>query len=217
MAAPAAGNPASSLSQHLMALLTDPTVAYLLLIAGIYGLFFEMVYPGFIIPGTLGALSLVLALYGLQYLSISYTGLALIICGILFVIAEGFVASFGLLGMSGTIAFVAGSMLLINPNEAKLDIAWSVIWSIALFNAFYFILLGHLALKAKNTRIRNGLELLIGKQGRALGEINPEGQAIIQGEIWAVKSKLPITANAKIKVLGVDGLLLDIAEESQGD
>ena len=116
-----------------------------------------------------------------------------------------------------SVLIIAGSMFLFSRDETHSLIGWSVIWSVALFNLFYFILIGHMALTARSKKLRHGLETLVGKQGRAHGNIHLEGQAVIRGEIWSVKSKQPIPADRTIKVLGTDGLMLEVEEDIRGE
>jgi membrane-bound serine protease (ClpP class) len=198
---------------RLLSVITNPTVAYLLLLLGIYGIFFELVNPGFVLPGVTGAVAMLLALYALQLLPVNYAGLLLIFLGIAFVIAEGFTPSFGALGIGGTIAFILGSIMLINTDSAAYQIAWSTIWAMAVFNVVVFLFLLSMALKARKQKVNNGLIMLVGAKGRTLGDINLDGQAVIRGEIWSVYSKKPIASDKPIKVLLTNGLLLEVEED----
>lgn len=197
----------------LLSIITNPTVAYLLILLGIYGIFFELVNPGFVLPGVVGAVSMLLALYALQLLPVNYAGLLLIVLGISFIIAEAFTPSFGVLGVGGTTAFVLGSIMLMNTDYAAYQIAWFAIWAMATFNVLLFIVILGIAIKSRRQRVRNGLIMLVGAKGRALGVINLNGQAVIRGEIWSVRSNAPIEANKNIKVISSKGLLLDVEED----
>lgn len=198
---------------YFLSVITDPTVAYLLLLLGIYGIFFELVNPGFVLPGVVGAVSMLMALYALQLLPVNYAGFCLIILGIGFIIAEAFLPSFGSLGVGGTIAFLLGSIMLINSPSAAYHIAWSVIWAMALVNIVIFIILLGTAVRARRQKVHHGLVVLLGAQGRALGDINTEGQAIIRGEIWSVRSQHFIAKDKPVKVIGISGLVLHVEEE----
>nr|WP_232505630.1 nodulation protein NfeD [Legionella clemsonensis] len=197
---------------RFLQVITDPTVAYLLLLLGIYGIFFELVNPGFIVPGVVGAIAILVALYALQLLPINYAGLSLIILGIFFIIAEAFAPSFGALGLGGTAAFIIGSILLIDTEHNNYQIAWSAIWAMAAVNLVVLLTLAAMAVKAKKRKPQHGVNLLLGAEGRALSEIAPQGQAVIRGEIWAVHAKEPIAANKRIKVVATQGLQLEVEE-----
>lgn len=202
---------------QFLSIITHPTVAYLLILLGLYGIFFELLNPGFVLPGVAGAISMLIALYALQLLPINYAGLGLIILGILFMIGETFTPGGFVLGIGGTISFILGSIMLMNTSEATYQIAWSVIWMMALVNILIFILLFGMVMKARKKTVRHGLPLLIGAKGRALGDIQQEGQAIIRGEIWSVHSAKPITSDKPIKVIRASGLLLEIEEDYPSD
>jgi membrane-bound serine protease (ClpP class) len=192
----------------LLAAITDPSVAYILLLIGIYGLFFEFANPGFIVPGVVGAIALILALYALHTLPISYAGLALILLGIVFIIAEAFVPSFGALGFGGVVSFIAGSILLMDSTLPAYQIAWPLIISMALANLlFFFIILG-MAARARQRKVVTGSEDLIAREGETLEAIQFRGQAKIKGEIWTVETQTPLAKGQAITVTGVKGLVL---------
>lgn len=198
---------------QFLSIITDPTLVYLLLLLGIYGIFFELLNPGYVLPGVIGAMAMIIALYALQLLPINYAGLGLIFLGFIFIIAEGYSPSFGVLGVGGTVSFIIGSIMLMNTEDTAYKIAWSVIWTMAFVNVAIFVVFLGVLMKAKRKAVKNGLDLLVGAQGRALGEINLEGQAVIRGEIWQVKSKYPISADRKIRVLQASGLTLEVEED----
>jgi membrane-bound serine protease (ClpP class) len=191
-------------------IITDPTLAYLLLLLGIYGIFFELVNPGFIAPGVIGSVAILVALYALHLLPLNYAGLALILLGISFIIAEVFAPSFGILGLGGTVAFILGSVLLIDPTYESYRISWTAIGAMAVFNLLIFLVGFHLALRSRRQPLQNGLSVLIGVSGKTLSAIAPQGQALIHGEIWSVYSKHPIKSNHPIKVIATKGLYLEV-------
>ncbi|GGI87329.1 NfeD family protein [Legionella impletisoli] len=201
---------------RLLFVITDPTIAYMLLLLGIYGIFFELVNPGFVAPGVIGAVALVIALYALQLLPVNYAGLALIILGIIFIVAEAFAPSFGAFGLGGTIAFIVGSILLIDTEQQTYQIAWSAIWAMAAANIIVFVVLLGMAIKARREPVHHGTKALIGAKGRTLETIDPEGQAVIRGEIWRVQSQQPIPADKSIEIIDADGLTLK-AKEIEGE
>lgn len=198
---------------QILSIITNPTIAYLLILLGIYGVFFELVNPGYIFPGVIGGVSMIVALYALQSLPVNYVAFALIILGMLFIIAEAFTPSFGALGAGGTAAFIIGSIMLINSEQPSYQIAWPAICAMTFLNIFIFVFLLGMLIKSRRQKIKNGLVMLIGAKGRALGEINQQGQAIIRGEIWSVQSKKHIPADKNIKVISAEGLVLEIEED----
>lgn len=205
--------PASS--NQFVAFISNPTVAYLLVLLGIYGVFFELLHPGLILPGTVGVISLLLALYAFQLLPINYNGLGLIVLGIAFIISEGFTPSLGILGLAGTILFVIGSTMLMNSGQTQ--IAWSVIALMGVINLLLFVVLVGAVLKSRKQTIKNGLITLVGATGRSLGDINPEGQAVIRGEIWSVQAQTVIKADKPLRVVNANGLILEVIEDSTWD
>ncbi|KTD13999.1 nodulation protein NfeD [Legionella israelensis] len=197
---------------RFLLMITDPTVAYLLLLLGIYGIFFELMNPGFIVPGVIGAVSMLIALYALQLLPINYAGLGLIILGIAFIIAEAYTPSFGMLGMGGTLAFIVGSIMLIDTEHEGYQIAWSAIWAMAAANVMLFLIVFSLVMRSRWRESMHGTHALINQQGQALEDINLQGQALIKGEIWTVKAQSPIKAGKAIKVIDAKGLILEVEE-----
>lgn len=199
---------------YFLSLITEPTVAYLLLLLGIYGIFFELVNPGFVLPGVIGAVALLIAFYALQLLPVNYAGFLLIIVGIGFIIAEAFLPAFGSLGVGGTIAFLIGSIMLIDGPEHTLHVAWSAILGMAVVNIIIFIILLGSVVRARHQKLRHGIEVLIGGQGQAFGDINLKGQVIIRGEIWSASSRHFIAADKPVIVVGSSGLVLHVEEET---
>lgn len=201
---------------RFLLVITDPTIAYLLLLLGIYGIFYELVNPGAIAPGVIGAVAILVALYALQLLPINYAGLGLIIVGIAFIVAEAFTPSFGVLGLGGTLAFIVGSILLIDTEQESYQIAWSAIGTMAAVNVLIFVVVLGMVIKSKKKPMQHGSNVLIGAEGRALGAIKLQGQAVIHGEIWSVYAKQPISAGKPIKVVAAEGLRLEV-EAIQGE
>ncbi len=192
--------------------ITDPTLAYLLLLLGIYGIFFELMNPGFILPGVVGAVAIVVALYALHLLPINYAGLALICLGIAFIITETFVPSFGALGLGGTVAFILGSILLIDSAHESYRISVAAIAAMAVLNAAIFIVGLNLVLRSRKRPLECDTHNFIGSTGKAIGLVNLEGQALIKGEIWQVRSTHPIQKGKLVRVTQVKGLCLEVEE-----
>lgn len=190
--------------------LSDPTWVYLLLVIGVYGVLFELFHPGMIIPGLMGAMSLIVAGYGLQALPINYWGLSLILGGMVLFVAEVVLSSAGLLGFLGCIAFIFGSLNFMQMNVTQAPIAWSVIAGVSAANIVFLIVILRLLLKARQRPVQHGMTLLIGTEGTTLTVVAHEGQAVIQGEIWTVFAKNKIEANQRVRVVGVKGTHLEI-------
>ena len=196
------------LRSRVLSVIADPSIAYLLMLAGILGLFFEFSNPGFVLPGVAGAISLLLALFAFQVLPVSYAGLILIMIGIAFMTAEAFMPSFGVFGAGGIVAFVIGSMMLIN------GIPWRVIVPVAAASALFIFLVARMALKARKRPVVSGREELIGSIGEVLDDFDgQDGWARVHGETWRIKSSQPLQRKQKIRVVRMDGLVLEVAAE----
>ncbi len=196
---------------RLLSAIADPSIAYMLLLAGMFGLFFEFSNPGFVLPGVVGAISLLLALYALQMLPVSYAGLGLIILGIAFMIAEVFIPSFGVVGIGGVIAFMIGSVMLIDTDIPGYGIPWSVIVPVGITSALFIFFVGGLALKARKQPVVSGSEELVGSVGEVLENFDgKDGWARVHGENWRIKSRQPLSRGQKIRVVRMDGLVFDV-------
>jgi membrane-bound serine protease (ClpP class) len=198
---------------QLLAVVTDPSVAYILMLIGIYGLFFEFSNPGFVLPGVAGAICLLVALYAFQLLPVSYAGLALILLGISFMVAEAFLPSFGALGIGGMIAFVFGSLMLIDSDMPGYGIPWPLIAGISIASALFLISVIGMALKSRHKPIVSGREEMVGSVGEMLEmlEARPgEVMARIHGELWSVRCAQPLASGQKVRVTGMDGLVLEV-------
>lgn len=200
---------------RLLSVITDPNVAYILMLLGIYGLFFELANPGFILPGVLGAIFLILALFAFQVLPINYAGVALIILGLLFLLGELFVPSFGILGIGGVAAFVIGSVILFDRDAGGLDISLWLIASVALVTAAFFLGVVGMALRARARPVVTGREQLVDGVGEALEDFKGRGRIHIHGERWSALSKVPIKRGQKVRVVGIEGLVLNVEPKEE--
>ncbi|HEX6828038.1 MAG TPA: nodulation protein NfeD [Burkholderiales bacterium] len=195
---------------RILAVITDPNVAYVLLLIGVYGLFFEFSNPGFVLPGVAGAICLLLAMFAFQMLPVNYAGLALIALGIGFMVGEVFLPSFGSLGIGGVIAFVIGSLMLIDTEVPGFGIAWPLIGALAVASAAFLIFIVGMALKARRRPVVSGREEMIGAVGEMLDDAHGEGLARVHSEIWKVRSTVPLKAGQKVRVTAMEGLMLEI-------
>jgi membrane-bound serine protease (ClpP class) len=194
------------LRHKLLGVLSNPNIAYLLLILGFYGIFFELSNPGSIFPGVLGAILLVLAFYSFQMLPVNYAGVLLIVLAIAFFLAEIWVTSGGLLAIGGAVAMFFGSLMLIETPAPFLKISFKVIIPAVLATAAFFVFAVGAGLKAQFRRPTTGSEGLVGERGVATTDIDPGGQAFIHGEIWTVLSRARIAKGEEIEVVSVKGL-----------
>jgi len=195
----------------LLTILTEPSFAYILLILGIYGILFEFFNPGAIVPGVIGALAIILALYGLHLLPINYAGLALIILGIIFFVSEVFVPSFGALGIGGTIAFIFGSLLLLKADMALYGIPWEIIALMSCINLLVLSGLVILALKARKRPKVSGHANLIGHKGIIIAVTKDNTYwVMIAGERWHCWSNDNLMPGQQVIVNSVDGLNLQV-------
>ena len=194
----------------ILSLLADPNIAYILLMLGIYGIFFELSSPGAILPGVVGGIFLILAFYGLQTLPINYAGLLLILLALILFIAEVKVASYGLLTIGGIISMFLGSLMLIDTQLEFLQISLRVIVTVVIITALLFTIAISLAYKAYKKQPITGREGLIGAIGAAITVISPKGKVFVEGEIWDARSDEDIKEGEEIEVTSIEGLLLKV-------
>ncbi|MEN3292244.1 MAG: hypothetical protein V7642_1497 [Burkholderiales bacterium] len=195
----------------LLAVITDPSIALLLMAIGIYGLLFEFMSPGMVLPGVLGAICLLLALYALQLLPVNYAGLALIILGIAFMVSEAFLPSFGSLGLGGIVAFVIGAVILIDTDVPGFGIPTALIVTVAVVSALLIVTMASVAVKSRRRAVVIGESELIGTVAQVVETAADGGWARIHGENWRVVSKTPLRPGQKVRVVARDGLVLEVA------
>lgn len=194
----------------LLAVIADPNIAYILMLLGIYGLFFELWNPGYVLPGVIGGICLLLALYAFQVLPISYAGLGLILLGMAFMVAEAFMPSFGALGIGGLVAFVVGSIILFDTDIEGFTVAWQLIAAVAALSAAFFFGVVYLALKSRRRKIVSGAEELVGATGEVLEGFTGTGRVHVHGEEWQARTAVPLKQGQKIRVVSRDGLTLTV-------
>ena len=190
---------------RLLSVITNPSIALILMMIGIYGLIFEFSNPGFVLPGVVGAVCLLLAAYAFHLLPVNYAGLALIVVGIGFIVAEVFVPSYGSLGIGGAIAVVAGALMLIDTGAGGFGIPWPLLAFLAFVTAAFLYVVVRMALRARRAPIVSGLTTLVGADGEMLEASGESGWANIRGETWRVRTAGPLASGQRIRVVGVDG------------
>lgn len=198
---------------RLLAVITDPNVAYILMLLGIYGLFFELWNPGYVLPGVVGGICLLLALYAFQVLPVNYAGLGLIILGIAFMVAEAFVGGFGILGISGAIAFVIGSIMLWDTDTPGFQVDPWLIGAVALLSAGFIMLVVQLALKSRQRPVVSGAEELIGSRGEVIEAFDSVVRVRVHSEDWQARSDVPLRTGQKVRVTAREGLTLIVRPE----
>jgi membrane-bound serine protease (ClpP class) len=199
---------------RLLAIIAHPSVALVLMMIGVYGLFFEFSNPGYVAPGVIGGISLLLALYALQLLPINYAGLALIALGIALMVAELFVPSFGALGIGGIVALAIGSVILVDTEVPGYGIPWTLIAGITATTAAFIAVVGGLALRSQRRPVVSGREELVGSPGEVVKVEGREAWAHVHGELWKVASEAPLAPGQRVRVVSVDGLELNVVPET---
>jgi len=203
---------------ELLSVITNPNVAYILLLVGIYGLIFEFSNPGALVPGTVGAICLLLALYSLQLLPINYAGMALLLLGIALMIGEAFQPSFGMLGIGGVIAFVIGSIILMDTEAPGFGIDLSVIFTFALASVVMFVFVVGMALKSRRRPVVSGAEQLLGSEAVVINDFENNGEVFVHSEAWSAQSDKPLSKGQRVRVIGMNGLILEVEPmESSGE
>lgn len=195
---------------RLLAVIGDPSIAYILMLIGIYGLIYEFANPGLGVPGVIGAISLLMALFALNMLPVDYAGLALILIGIAFMVAEVFVPSFGILGLGGLIAFVVGSVMLIDTDIPGYGLPWGLIAAVTATTAAFLFLVVGMLMKSRRRPAATGAEEMVGAEGSVLADCEHEGWAHVHGETWRIRCPRPLKAGEQVRVKRVDGLTLDV-------
>jgi membrane-bound serine protease (ClpP class) len=199
--------------EKMLNILSDPNVAYILFLLGLYGLIFELYSPGAIFPGIIGGICIILALYTMHTLPVNYAGLALIVFGVILFLLEIKIVSHGLLAAGGVISLLLGSMMLIRTDEtwAMANLSWSVIITAVGVTSLFFLFVVGMGLKAQRVQPAMGLEAMIGKTGQSISELNPAGTVRMHGEIWrAVSPAGLIPEGKKVVVTGITDLTLQV-------
>ena len=194
----------------LLSVITNPNVAYILMLVGIYGLIFEFSNPGSIVPGTVGGICLLLAMYSFQLLPVNYAGMALILLGVALMVGEAFQPSFGILGIGGVISFVIGSIILMDTDVPGFGIDISVIVSFAVSSVIMFVFIVGMAIKARRRPVVSGQEELLGAEAMVIEDFEHNGRVNIHSENWNALCDTPLRKGQLVKVIGIKGLILQV-------
>lgn len=200
----------------LLSVITNPNVAYVLMLAGVYGLFFELSNPGALFPGVLGAICLILALYAFQVLPVNYAGLGLILLGMAFMVGELFMPSFGVMGIGGVVAFVFGSLILMETEVEAYQISLPLIITVTAVTALFVFTLISMAIRQRTRPIVTGREQMLGAAGEATVDFRDGAGTIhIHGEQWSARSDKPVHSGQSVRVRELDGLILVVEPEEE--
>jgi len=204
-----------SLKQKVLNILADPNIAYLLMMAGLLGLYMEFSHPGVIFPGVIGAICLLLALASFQLLPLNYTGLSLIALGVALLVAEMFVPSFGFLGIGGIIALAIGSLFLFDTESSDLIVDKSIVFTAVGTVGAIMLALSYLVFKSQKLTQTTGMDGLIGEIGEVRVKLGPVGKVFVHGEYWNAEADAEIDVAEKVEVIGYQGLRLKVRHSSK--
>jgi membrane-bound serine protease (ClpP class) len=199
-----------NLKQKLLNAVADPNIAYLLMMAGLLGLYMEFSHPGTIFPGVAGAICLILALTAFQVLPINYAGLGLIILGIALLVAEAFVPSFGVLGIGGIIALALGSFFLFDAEGSDLFVDRSIIFTAVGTLGTFVLAVSYLVFRSQQSKPTLGMEGLVGEIGEVKNRLSPSGKIFVHGEYWNARADGDIDVGERVQVIGYDGMDLKV-------
>ena len=194
----------------LLAVLTNPNVAYILMLMGIYGLIFELYNPGAVVPGIIGAISLVLALYAFHVLPVNYAGVALILIGVALIVTELFLPSFGAIGIGGVAAFIFGSIILMDTDVEGYAVSMQLVVTVALVAGALFAATVLLAVRQRKRPIVSGREEMIGAAAEAIEAFSETGAVRAHGEIWSARASEPVSRGQRLRIKNIDGLTLEV-------
>ncbi len=195
---------------RLLATITDPNIAMILMMVGVYGLFFEFMNPGTFIPGTVGAISLLLGFYALAILPVDFVGVALILLGLALMAGEAFAPSFGILGIGGLASFVFGAAMLFDTDIPAFQVDWSIIAAMAVFSAGFVIVVARLGVRSQRRAVKTGLQEMMGAHGRVLDWKEGAGHVFVRSERWNAVGPASLQAGDCIAVLSMSGLTLEV-------
>jgi membrane-bound serine protease (ClpP class) len=200
-----------SLKQKIINAIADPNIAYLLMMAGILGLYMEFSHPGVFFPGVAGAICLLLALASFQLLPINYTGLVLMLLGVALLVGEAFFPSFGVLGIGGIIAMALGSLLLFDTQGSDFGVDRSIVFTAVGTLGTFVLAISYLVFRSQKSKPTLGLEGLLGEVGEVRGRLSPGGKIFVHGEYWNARADNEIDVGEKVKVVGYDGMCLKVS------
>ncbi len=207
-----------SLRTNILKTISNPNIAYILLMIGLAGLYFELSHPGAIFPGVIGGISLVLAFFALQTLPVNYAGILLIVLAIIFFIMEMKIPSYGLLSVAGVLSLLLGSLLMFKDTDPDMGLSLKVLLPTIILISGFFVFVAGLVFRAQMSKPRTGTKGLVGEIGIVKQALTPEGKVFVHGELWNARAQEEIDENAKVRVINVVNLMLEVelADDTAG-
>jgi membrane-bound serine protease (ClpP class) len=199
-----------SMRTKILKTISDPNIAYILLMIGLAGLYFELSHPGAIFPGVIGGISLVLAFFALQTLPVNYAGILLIVLAIIFFIMEMKISSYGLLSVAGFISLLLGSLMLFKGTGPDMKLSLTVLLPTIILISGFFAFVAGLVFRAQISKPRTGTKGLVGEIGVVKKALTPEGKVFVHGELWNAKARKEIAEDVKVRVVNVENLILEV-------
>jgi membrane-bound serine protease (ClpP class) len=199
-----------TLRTKILKTISNPNIAYILLMIGLAGLYFEFSHPGSIFPGVIGAIALILAFFAMQTLPVNYAGILLVVLAIVFFIMEMKITSYGLLSIAGVVSLLLGSLMLFKGNTPEMKLSLQVLLPTIILISGFFIAVASLVFKAQISKPATGSTGLVGEIGVVKKALLPEGKVFVHGELWNARAKDPIEKDAKVRVVQVVNLVLEV-------
>ena len=199
-----------TLRTKILKTISNPNIAYILMMIGLAGLYFELSHPGAIFPGVIGGICLILAFFALQTLPVNYAGILLIVLAIIFFIMEMKITSYGLLSVAGIVSLLLGSLMLFKGTSPEMNLSWRVLVPTVILVSGFFVVVAGLVFRAQVAKPTTGSRGLIGEIGIVKQALAPEGKVFVHGELWNAKAKEPIDEDTKVLVVNVDRLVLEV-------
>ena len=199
--------------ERFLSRISDPNIAYILMILGVYGIMFELYNPGSVLPGVIGGICLILAFYSFQTLPVNFAGLLLIVLGVILFILEIKVPSYGVLTIGGVVAMALGSTMLFDTPGSIFRVSWSLIGPAVLATALFFAFAVGMGIRAQRIRPKGDLDELVGMAGNARTDVGSDGTVFVAGEYWQARSEEPVQAGTTVQIIGLDGNTLVVRAE----
>ena len=199
-----------SIRTKILKAISNPNIAYILMMIGLAGLYFELANPGAVFPGVVGSISLILAFFAFQTLPVNYAGILLIILSLVFFILEIKITSYGMLSIAGIITLALGSLMLYKKGSPGMSVSWQVLLPTIMLISGFFVFVAGLVFKSQRSKSKTGAEGLVGEIGVVKKKISPEGKVFVHGELWNAVSDVPIHVGTKVQVVNVKNLIIKV-------